>query len=380
MRVQTHYFPTPELDPARLASELDSPGTLVLVFSGLAATDVADAVQAVRHAFPRSTITGCSTAGEVIGGTVRDGGISIAVARFDRTPLTVARADVPNAAASYAGGLELARQLQRPDLSGVLVYSDGLNVNGSQLLQGLNHGLPDGVVVTGGLAGDADRFAATWVIADDRPMEGAVVAVGLHGDMVVMGHGSQGGWDIFGPPRVVTRSAGNVVHELDGQPVLDLYERYLGALATGLPGSGLLFPLAVSPGPGDETLVRTMLAVDRRARTVTFAGDVPESWTAQLMRADFDRLVDGAARAAEGTAAVSRVVGECLAVAVSCVGRRLVLKERVEEELEAAMDRLPGGARLVGFYSYGEISPLASGRCDLHNQTMTLTTLAERPT
>jgi hypothetical protein len=380
MRVQTHYFPTPELDPAQLATELDSPSTLVLVFSGLAAADVADAVQAVRHAFPQSAITGCSTAGEVIGCTVRDGGISVAVARFERTPLSVVRADVPNAAASYAGGIELARHLQDPDLSGVLVYSDGLNVNGSQLLQGLNHGLADGVMVTGGLAGDADRFAATWVIADDRPMEGAVVAIGLHGDAVMMGHGSQSGWDSFGPPRVVTRSEGNVVHELDGQPILDLYERYLGDLAPGLPGIGLFFPLAISDGPDGERLIRAMLAVDHEARTLTFAGDVPEGWTAQLMRADFDRLVDGAARAADETAAISHVVGDCLAVAVSCVARRLVLKERIEEELEAALDRLPTGAQLVGFYSYGEISPLASGRCDLHNQTMTLTTLAERPT
>jgi hypothetical protein len=178
---------------------------------------------------------------------------------------------------------------------------------------------------------------------------------------------------------VVTRAQGNVVEELDGEPALDLYERYLGDLAAGLPSSGLLFPLSISDGPQGEALVRTMLAVDHQARTITFAGDVPQGWTAQLMKADIDRLVDGAAQAATDTAAMCDVVGECLAVAVSCVGRRLVLKGRVEEELEVAVESLPDGAHLVGFYSYGEISPLTSGRCDLHNQTMTLTTLAERP-
>jgi hypothetical protein len=379
MRVRTEYFAVGEVDPDRLPTELDSGDTLVLVFSGLPASHVADPVHALRHLFPTSMIVGCSTAGEVLGGTVRDGGMTVAVARFDRTRLRVACADVHDAGASYAGGVELAQRLAAPDLSGVLVYSDGLNVNGSQLLQGLNHGLPDGVVVTGGLAGDADRFAATWVISGDRPVEGVVVAVGLYGDALVMGYGSRGGWDIFGPQRMVTRSHDNVVEELDGQPALDLYERYLGDLATGLPGSGLLFPLAISDGPDGEALVRTMLAVDRQARTITFAGDVPQGWTAQLMRANVDRLVDGAARAAAETAAKSHVVGECLAIAVSCVGRRLVLKERVEEELEVAVDGLPQGAQLVGFYSYGEISPLISGRCDLHNQTMTLTTLAELP-
>lgn len=202
MRVRTHYFPTSEIDPDRLATELDSPGTLLLVFSGLSAPDVVDPVAALRHAFPQSVITGCSTAGEVMGGTVRDGGISVAIARFEHTPLAVVRTEVGAAGASYAGGLELARQLQErpelPALSGALVYSDGLNVNRSQLLQGLNHGLPDGVVVTGGLAGDGDRFSATWVIVDDWPTEGAVVAVGLY-----------------------------------GRPALDLYERYLGDLASG---------------------------------------------------------------------------------------------------------------------------------------------------
>ena len=387
MRVRTHYFPTSEVEPTQLPTDLDSDRTLVLVFSGLPAAELADPVLALRHRFPRSRIVGCSTAGEVLESTVRDGGICVAVARFERTTLSVAQAQVRGAGASYAAGVELARQLvaghgvpsDGGTLAGVLVYSDGLNVNGSQLLQGLNHGLPEDVVVTGGLAGDADRFATTWVIADDRPTEGVVVAVGLHGDALVMGHGSRGGWDIFGPQRTVTRSHANVVEELDGEPALDLYERYLGDLARALPSSGLLFPLAISPDPDAEALVRTMLAVDREARTITFAGDVPQGWTAQLMRADFERLVDGAALAAAETGAMSQVVGECLAVAISCVGRRLVLKERVEEELEVAVDGLPDGAQLVGFYSYGEISPLATGRCDLHNQTMTLTTLAERP-
>ena len=55
-----------------------------------------------------------------------------------------------------------------------------------------------------------------------------------------------------------------------------------------------------------------------------------------------------------------------------------VLGERTEEETEAALDALPGEARQIGFYSYGEISPWSTGPCDLHNQTYTLTTIAER--
>jgi hypothetical protein len=108
---------------------------------------------------------------------------------------------------------------------------------------------------------------------------------------------------------------------------------------------------------------------------MTFAGDLPQGWMAQLMRADFDALVSGA----EEAAAVAGVdtAGNGLVVAISCVGRRLVMGEAAEEEVEATLDRLPTGSTQVGFYSYGELSPFSSGPCDLHNQTMTLFAISE---
>jgi hypothetical protein len=81
---------------------------------------------------------------------------------------------------------------------------------------------------------------------------------------------------------------------------------------------------------------------------------------------------------AASRSALPDVSGPQLAVAISCVGRRLVLGERTEEEIEATLEALAPGAELVGFYSYGEIGPHAEGFCDLHNQTMTVTTIGER--
>lgn len=370
-----------------LRTDLDSPRTLVLVFSGLGQPQMMVPIKTICAAFPRSVVVGCSTAGEVVGATVRDGGIAVTVVRFDRTTLTAATASIVDEGASVAGGVVLARQLRSPSLVAVLVFSDGLNVNGTELLQGINNELDPSVVVTGGLAGDADRFESTWVVADGEPRPGTVVAVGLHGDAVVVGHGSGGGWSIFGPQRVVTRSAGNVVFELDGRSALELYEEYLGELAGGLPASGLRFPLAIrARAESDDELVRTLLGVDREQHSLIFAGDVPTGWTAQLMRANFDHLVAGAAASGKKTRTTARIAAgsnatlsnACLGIAISCVGRRLVLKGRVEDELEAVLSELGAGTSLAGFYSYGEISPLTSGRCDLHNQTMTLTTLSER--
>lgn len=360
--------------------DLDSERTLVIVFGG-ARFQTADApIQDLLRTYAHSQIVGCSTAGEIHGPSLFDDTLTVAVTRFDHVDCAAAVASVVGADTSFAAGRELAQLLTREDLKAILVLSDGLNVNGSELVRGLNLDLPDSVVVTGGLAADGDRFQRTWVLDRSGIESGRVCAVGLYGDHLRVGHGSKGGWDKFGPERVVTRSKANVLYELDGQPALGLYKRYLGERAAGLPATALLFPLALRAGREDEkTLVRTVLSVNEADQSMTFAGDVPTGHLAQLMRANFERLIDGASQAALHTRerADPTSNSDVLSIAISCVGRRLVLGERTEEEIEAALRELPIGTKQVGFYSYGEISPYASGHCDLHNQTMTLTTLSE---
>jgi hypothetical protein len=301
----------------------------------------------------------------------------VAAIVFDHTDVRLASAPINNSEQSFEVGQLLGKQLSGPPgLAGALILSDGLKVNGTSLLQGVNSVVPRNMVVTGGLAGDGPDFKRTWVIQDRKPKGGYVTAVGLYGDRVRLSHGSQGGWDIFGPERVITKSKGNVLFELDGKPALQLYKEYLGDKARELPASGLLFPLQIRSGAdGERRLVRTILAVDESQQSMIFAGDLPQGYKAQLMRANFDRLIDGAASAA---AQLANSQGPTLAVAISCVGRRLVLGERIEEEVEATLEKFPPGTRQIGFYSYGEVSPVIKGEpCELHNQTMTLTTVSE---
>lgn len=381
MIVERRYLAAGSGHQPALPIGLDSAQTLVLAFSGLPAEALRAYLPALRAGFPRSVLLGCSTSGEVFGPTVRDGGLAVAVTRFEHAILSSAWVQVGDSGGAFASGVKLAAAVRIPGLKAVLVLSDGLDVNGSELVRGLRAELDENVVITGGLAGDADRFTRTWVLAGGQARSGIVAAVGFAGAGLAVGHGSRGGWDIFGPQRLVTRAEGNVVYELDGRNALDLYEEYLGEFAAGLPMSGLFFPLSIAGEDGEEDIVRTLLAVDRTARSLTFAGDVPVGCRAQLMHANLDQIVAGAAEAATLATAADPVTaaaaGPVLGVAISCAGRRLVLKDRVEEELEAVLDQLPSGTELVGFYSYGEISPLASGRCELLNQTMTLTTFAE---
>ncbi len=362
-------------------TELDSPETLMVLFGSSGLIDTPDRIRQVLDVCPQSHVIGCSTAGEIHGSEISDDSLVVAAVRFARTPIRMAQAVVCDPLDSFSAGTAIASQLKRPSLRAILVLSDGLHVNGSELVKGLNDSLGEAVIITGGLAGDGTHFKRTWVLKDRSPQSGYVTALGLYGDHIRIGHGSKGGWDKFGPERLVTKSRGNVLYELDGRPALHLYKEYLGDRAAGLPATGLLFPLAIRSSLSEgKSLVRTILAVDEAAQSMTFAGDIPQGMYAQLMRANFDRLVQGASDAATLTKngfGEKLSDGPTLSIAISCVGRRLVLGERSEEETEATLDILPQGSRQIGFYSYGEISPYESGACDLHNQTMTLTTIAE---
>lgn len=352
-----------------------SEAQVVLVFGDKAALSDATRLAELREAYPQAHLVGGSTAGEIAGPRVMDGTIVATAVHFDATRVEEASIDMRPGEDSRAAGSRLAQALSKDGLAHVFVVSDGQHVNGSDLVRGMMAQLPAGVAVTGGLAGDGANFRSTLTIADGGAGESRLVALGLYGRKLAVGYGSLGGWDAFGPQRIITKSKGNVLYELDGQPALALYKRYLGEHAAGLPATGLLFPLAVRSESGTE-LTRTILAVDEKEQSLTFAGDMPQGAMARLMKANFDRLVDGAHGAAQGA---SLSAPAQLAILISCVGRKLVLKQRVEEELEAVQDVLGPQAAMAGFYSYGEICPSApNASCELHNQTMTITTLSER--
>jgi len=358
-------------------TQLESPQLVLLFGAGSNLRDKAIRAS-LRKRVGSATIVGCSTAGEILGGSVGDDGLVALALEFDTTTVRSAYREIDNANESESVGEALAEDLTAPGLRHVLVFSDGLKVNGTSLARGLRSKLPAEVSATGGLAGDGPRFENTTVVLDERAGSGLVAAIGLYGPDLEVHWGSAGGWSAFGPKRKVTRAKDNVLFELDDKPALALYKTYLGDRAEGLPSTGLLFPLElVAEDVSSTGLVRTILAVDEDKQSLTFAGDVPEGRYVRLMKASTDKLIWGAEYAVEMMAAPETKPE--VALLVSCVGRRLVLGQRVEEEVEAVATELGNPSGVVGFYSYGEIGPggLSHG-CELHNQTMTLTTLAER--
>ncbi|NRA49699.1 MAG: FIST C-terminal domain-containing protein [Phaeodactylibacter sp.] len=350
---------------------------LFLIFGGSKILLDHPALPILRQQFPEAKFAGCSTAGEISGTSVNDDTVSITAVEFEKTNIELVQTNIDHQVDSEEVGRALIQKFPTENLRHILVFSDGLNINGTELVHGMRTVLPENVAVTGGLAGDGPDFKKTFVIAPDGTVqENIVVGLALYNPDLKVGYGSLGGWDTFGIERRVTKSEANVLYEIDDQPALELYKSFLGDQAKGLPASGLLFPLSMRINKDDPPIVRTILAVDEESQSLTFAGNIPKGAYVKLMKANIDRLINGA----EGAAKVSFEAGNKpeLAVLISCVGRKLVLKQLVEEEVEAVQEVIGDQACITGFYSYGEIAPfLQNATCELHNQTMTITTLSE---
>ena len=351
---------------------------LALVFGGSRILRDAKRMNEVSEAYPHAELIGCSTSGEIRGTHVSDESIVVTAIEFDYTSIRTAQMVLSESTDSREAGRELAAKLIDRSLVHVLVFSDGLVVNGSELTRGFVDALPAGIQVTGGLAGDGEDFHETLIVSGTQARPRGVVALGLYGDRLRVGYGSMGGWDPFGPERLITRSEGNVLYEFDGRSALELYKQYLGEYADDLPASALLFPLSIRSTVNEPSVVRTVLSIDEAEGSMTFAGDLGEGAYARLMRANFERLIDGANDAARAACEAIEPRRPELALLISCVGRKMVLRQRVEEEVESVRMVVGEETTLSGFYSYGEIAPCFPGTsCELHNQTMTITTFTE---
>lgn len=331
----------------------------------------------IREKFPNATLALASSAGEIFDKEVFDNTISLIAIAFKDTKIATSEVNIEDYDNSFDAGLALVTKLPKEALKLIFVLSDGGKVNGSELVKGINDATESKVLVTGGLAGDGAKFEKTFVGLNQVPVSGKVIAIGFYGDALQVSHGSIGGWESFGLERTVTKSDRNVLYEIDNKNVLDLYKKYLGKYAKELPGSALLFPLSIKLNDKEDLIVRTILSIDEQNQSMTFAGDLPYGSKVRFMKANFDKLIDAASDAASNCLKMNEHSAK-LAILISCVGRKVILNNRIDEEVEAVSDILNKTTLLTGFYSYGEISPLRpfSG-CELHNQTMTITCLNE---
>lgn len=331
----------------------------------------------IQSKFPNATICLCSTAGEIFDIEVHENTISLVALSFSSSHIKTSITNIEETNSSFEAGKKLVEQLPKENLKLIFVLSDGGKVNGSELVKGLNSSNNQDVLITGGLAGDGTKFEQTFVGLNSIPQSGNIVAIGFYGNKLKLSHGSLGGWEIFGLEREVTKAKSNVLFEIDNKNALDLYKTYLGKYADELPGSALLFPLSISVSEKQDPIVRTILSINEKNQSMTFAGDIPVGSKVRFMKANFDRLIDAASEAASHCLSINKLNPK-LAILISCVGRKIILNNRIDEEVEAVAEIFGNQTALTGFYSYGEISPLKPfSNCELHNQTMTITCIDE---
>ena len=371
--------------PAKVAlSKLPSKSPLpdanwVLVFTSPSRLKERGFTKTLQKRYPNAEIIGCSTSGEISSDGAHDDSVQITAMLWERSTLKFLAKPINTMAQSHSLGAQIATELQQPDLKGVFLLSDGLNINGSELVDGVQEVLSD-IPITGGLAGDGTDFSQTLLLHNDRVHDRMVIAVGIYGEHAIVTSGEDGGWKPYGPPRKVTRSLKNVVYELDNKPALPLYKMYIGQhYANGLPASGLDFPFAIMAEDKTVIVIRTVAAVDANDNSMSFFGNVDEGSTIRFLRSDHDRLVNAASDAA--TQILNKGINlndKALAICVSCVGRKLVMKDQLSDEVFAVQRLLGVQTGITGFYSYGEIcSGDDDSHSSLHNQTMTIAYLSE---
>lgn len=350
---------------------------LVLVFADRFILESDKIYDEVRGIFPDGELVFGSTSGEIMETSVYEETITFTAIEFEKTSFKIVSENVSDYVDIQKMGSAISDKFDKKDLNHMFIVSDGSFVNGSGLIEGLESDENFKASITGGLCGDGARFEKTLTSYNESPKQGEVVAIGFYGEALEVSYANYGGWTPFGPERTITKSVGNVLYEIDGQPALDLYKKYLGEKAKDLPQAALLYPLTVQQSEDAEPLVRTILNIDEEANSMILAGDVPVNSKVQLMMSTMDDIANGASNAA-AQAMNNRTNQPELAILVSCVGRKLVLAQRTEEEIEEVKDVIGNQAMITGFYSYGEMAPFAGkNECQLHNQTMTLTLMSE---
>ncbi len=353
---------------------------LIIAFGGLAFFESPELANALKAAAPGAALAGCSSAGEIAVDRVYDNNCIITGIKFDNTVIKAVTTEINGMHESYEAGVRLGQALPQEGLTGVFLLGTGVAINGSALVAGLQASCPPTTSISGGLAADAGAFKQTWTLGPAGNSDKHIVAIGFYGEHIQLNYGTFAGWEPFGPMRKVTRCHENVLFELDNERALDIYKRYLGDYAKDLPGSGLLFPFEMLDSEREKSgIFRTILGIDEEQGSLTLAGDINPEGYLRLMHSSTDKLIEGAETAAK--TALAKQTGNsqsALGILVSCIGRKLVMGDRVDEEVEAVANTLGKNTCITGYYSNGEIAGSEFlGACRLHNQTMTITWISE---
>jgi hypothetical protein len=343
---------------------------------------IAQLLQGIREGAGTDHIVGCTSDGEISNAGLSMNSAVLAGVLSDDIDFEIVvveglKKDSAAAGRRLADGFSSAPKC-------VQIFSDGLTGNGCAIIEGITSVLGDRIPVTGGAAGDNGRFTKTLQFGYGRIYTDAICAIAFLGDFR-LGTGLDSGWAPIGVPKQVTKASGSVVYELNGEPALNVYERFLGDHAHKLPAIGVEYPLGfIRPSiHGDQEdlyVLRATMSVDRKARSITFAGEIPEGAHVNLTCGDNTSILEAAGNAARQARSTYGDVTPGIIFCYSCMARKIVLGSHTEKEIEQVRAEFGPHVPLIGFYTYGEFCPVSHGAPTfLHNETITLNVVGETP-
>jgi len=338
-----------------------------------------DLLKEYRTTYPNCIITGCSTAGEIEDISVHLESAVITGVKFEKSKVVYNEVYLSSTEDDFSAGSDLIDKFNQEELKHIYVLSEGININGGDLVEGLRHHSSTDFSITGGLAADGYNALKTFVLTNDFSyVSDVIVGIGFYGNDLKVGFGALKGLTSLGVDRIVTKSEKNIVYEIDGEPAYGLINRLIGLDSFGVGNSLKLLPLSIRANVIDRSTIRSITDLNKEEGYIKFSGNISEGSYLRLMKSNINRIINAAEGAAEESIIPIGNTHTDLAIITSCIGRRNVLKELVEEEIEAVRDVIGEDATITGFYSYGEISPYISNKkCQLHNQSIVVTTFSE---
>jgi len=343
--------------------------TLAIVFCS-----VAQPLEQVRALFAQYQVPifGCTSSGELMDSTCIEEGITIMLFDLPKETFKIKLFDGVEKS-SYQLGQEVAAWVNGLfDTPALLVLSAGLQADGEALVNGVIESTERDVPLFGGLAGDDLKMQGTYAFTETEITGMGALVLAIDNSRIEVDGLAVSGWKGIGTIKTITQSEGNIVQMIDDQPALDVYSRYLNINIGDDHTLAAEYPLLVMRDDGTFVLRAAMLI--NPDKSMVYAGSVPQGSKVQFSVPPSNEIIDFAI---ENLTQFKQARGDVDAVILfSCKGRHLALGPMIEDETAAIHDLW--GAPMTGFFTYGEIGPTASGRCDFHNNTLTLVTLREK--
>jgi len=317
-------------------------------------------------------IFGCTSSGEIAGLDAFEESIVVMLFNLPTDAFRIKLFDGMYKT-SYQVGQEVATWAQKIfNAPALLVLSAGLQADGEAFVHGVIVTMGYEAPLFGGLAGDDLKMQGTYTFTEKEITGLGVLALALDNVKIEVNGLAVSGWKGIGTIKTVTRAEGNVVYTIDDHPALDVYSRYFNINLGDDQTLAAEYPLQVMREDGSFVLRAAMII--NPDKSMVYAGTVPQGSQVQFSMPPSTEIIDFAIQNLSHFK--QDTTNADALILFSCKGRHLALGPMIEDEIDSIFHLWE--APMVGFFTYGEIGPTKAGRCDFHNNTLTLVTLREK--